>query len=1121
MPSVDEPVPRGILAHGRDGNAIAKDDILGGENRAEKTKGLSLPSAKGGGSLGRRRNGGVATLHDVAVSVATEPPLLRTTDCARFCLTAAGIRSADARSVSIPPTYRLTSKGPKVPRHLPKRRHVGALLAYTCRMRIITYRDLRPGRFAKPLERLRAGLGRDDFGAAGLKKLAPTPYWRAKLSDEARLLVQFVPYNGETVCLFLEVIPDHAYEKSRFLRGASVDRDKIEAGPHDLAPQPEPSARSGWELKWLPPEALEFDLLDKPIVLDAAQEAVRRHAPPLVIIGSAGSGKTAVTLAKMREAMGEVLYVTLSAYLAQTARRLYGAHGYENPHQNAEFMSFREFVDTIAVPEGEEVRFSAFRTWLERRRGGLKGDLRQADAHALFEEFRGVLGAPASGALTESQYQALGVRQSLYPAGAARAAVHDLFEKYRTWLKDEKLSDLNLVSHAWRAKAEPRYDFVVVDEVQDFTNAELALILDTLKTNHHFLLCGDSHQIVHPNFFSWASVRALFWRTAAEDAPAAREISVLRTNFRNTEAVTGLANRLLKIKQARFGSVDRESNFLVRCASSATGAAQLLKGDDKVLRALNAASRASVRYAVIVLRDEDKPAARAHFATPLVFSVHEAKGLEYPNVILFQMISANRASYAEVCRGVAPGDLEGEEIDYRRGKDKTDKSLEINKFYVNALYVAMTRAVEGLTFVETDVQHPLLRLLDLKEIADVAPTAAAASSKDEWAQEARKLELQGKQEQARAIRETFLTARPTPWTPWSLQTLREWTPKALDPRNPSAKIKQTLLDYALWHGQGAYVEKLAEANFAPALALTHRGQLLARVGQALHEGKLVELAKVPGFWNDPHNPMGRATRAAASMRERQLRPYHERSPKAVLQDCDLYGVDHEAYCGATPLMLAARAGNVALIEALLARGADPELVDDYGQTAWMGALNRAIDDEAFARAHLAALFERLGPETLDVHTDGRLVRLERGQGEFWPLGLMLAGLKTHCGGLTARPLGPYRYTRGFFADGLIETLDRLPQHLWPKARRKKEYLNAVLARAEVDSGYRPARKLWKRSTVGYYMPAPDMRLRRRKANGEAWVPIDEALALAAVDVGGSHWLFHGYAPPVDASASAP
>jgi hypothetical protein len=977
-------------------------------------------------------------------------------------------------------------------------------------MRIVTYRDLRPGRFEKPLARLSAALSCGDFAAAGLKKLAPTPYWRAKLSHEARLLVQFVPFQGETVCLFLEIIADHAYEKSRFLRGAEVDRDKIEAGPDDLKPEPE--ARAGWEFKWLPPEAVAFDLLDKPLVLDAAQEAVRGHAPPLVIIGPAGSGKTAVTLAKLREASGDVLYVTLSAYLAQTARRLYGAHGYENPQQNVEFMSFRELVDSIAIPEGDEVSFSDFRAWFERRRGGLKGDLRQADAHALFEEFRGVLGAPAQAALTLAEYQALGLRQSLFAAGEARATVYELFDKYREWLKAEKRFDLNLVSHAWRARAEPRYDFVVIDEVQDLTNAELALALDMLKVKDRFLLCGDSHQIVHPNYFSWAALRALFWRERqGGETPASREISVLQTNFRNTQAVTGLANRLLKIKQARFGSVDRESNFLVRCASQAPGAVQLLKGDDKTLRALDAASRASVRYAVIVLRDEDKAAARAHFKTPLVFCVHEAKGLEYSNVILFQMISSNRAAYAEVGRDVSPSDLEGEELEFRRARDKVDKSLELNKFYVNALYVAMTRAVEGLTIVEIDVEHPLLRLLDLRQAVEDVAAPAPASSKEEWAQEARKLALQGKQEQARAIRETFLAAKPTPWTPWSLASLAEWTPKALDPKNPSAKIKQTLLDYALWHGQGAYIEKLAQANFAPAQSLTHRGELLARVAQIFHDGKYVELAKIPGFASDPRNPMGRTTRAAAAMRERQLRPYLERSPKPVLQDCDLYGIDHKTYCGATPLMLAARAGNVALVDILLGRGADPELTDDYGHTAWMGALNRAIDEPAFACDHLGPLFEHLGPATLDVQADGRLVRLERGQGEFWLLGLMLAGLKTHCGGLVVRPLGPWRYTRGFFADVLRQTLEYLPEHLWSKARRKKDYISSVLARAEVGSSYRPARKLWKRREVGYYVPAPNLKLRRKTLDGETWVQIADALSLTAVRNGSEGRIFDDYA----------
>ena len=97
-------------------------------------------------------------------------------------------------------------------------------------------------------------------------------------------------------------------------------------------------------------------------------------------------------------------------------------------------------------------------------------------------------------------------------------------------------------------------------------------------------------------------------RDETAEAAAARDVSVLQANFRNTRAVTASAGRLSKIKQARFGSVDRESNFLVKCASHAAGEVRLLKAEEKALKALDASSRASVRTAVIVLRDEDKAA---------------------------------------------------------------------------------------------------------------------------------------------------------------------------------------------------------------------------------------------------------------------------------------------------------------------------------------------------------------------------------------------------------------------------------------------------------------------------------------------------------------------------------
>lgn len=956
-------------------------------------------------------------------------------------------------------------------------------------MRLLLYKDLDTRRVKAAFTKLRAAIEAGDFRSADVKKLAPTPYWRAKLDYTNRLLLQFARCGDETICLALEVIENHAYEKSRFLRGASVIEAKIEREP--LVPDPVPGQRvvaDALPLRWIHASRPEFELLDKPIVFDDAQEAVRRLPAPVVVVGSAGSGKTAVTLAKLREAQGRVLYVTHSAYLAQSALAQYGAHGYENPAQEAEFLSYREFVETLRVPAGREVTFPAFRGWFERHRQTMRGTLGELDAHALFEEFRGVLGANAQGPLDLPAYLALGPRQSLL-AGAAREAAHALFARYRQWLLESGLFDLNLVAHEWRALAKPAYDFVVIDEVQDLTNVQLALVLACLKTPGQFLLCGDSNQIVHPNFFSWAAVRTLFWHGLAGDAAQRQSLSVLQANFRNTRAVTALANSLLKIKQARFGSIDRESNFLVQSASSQEGQARLLPARAATLRELDAHTRASVQHAVVVLRDEDKPAAREHFRTPLVFSVHEAKGLEYPHVILYALVSGQRAAYAEVCDGVTAADLDTGALEYRRARDKGDKSLELYKFYVNALYVAMTRAVESLVLVESDTAHPLLGLLGLTVGEGSAATPVQASSRDEWAQEARKLELQGKEEQARAIRETFLQAKAVPWAPWSEAMMRELLPRALDRTQPSAKPRQALLDYALWHGQQAWVEQLStRAQFAPARALAPGGSFAWPAANVA----------LPDYSSVRHQ----AWRAVAVQRQRHLQPYAARNFKDLLRLCDQYGIDHRSPTGGTPLMMAARAGNAALVETLLARGADPQLEDEFGHTPWFSALNRAMEDGEFARQSIAPLFDRIAPPVLDVQTAGRLVRLEHHQGEYWVLSLMLAGFKTQCTACVQRTLDAYKYRQGFFADALNDTLQCLPEHLWKEKRRKRSYVNQVLARAEVHSAYQPARRLWVRTVNGHYLPNPLMQLRTHAlSDAPTWRPVYEVLNFHWVDAG--------------------
>lgn len=251
------------------------------------------------------------------------------------------------------------------------------------------------------------------------------------------------------MCLALEVIENHAYERSRFPHGAAVDEARIEREPAAQAQAPTLAAEAA-PLRWLGPGRTQFELLDKPIVFDEAQDEAYRQPAPLVVIGSAGSGKTAVTLARLREAEGRVLYVTLSAYLAQSARALHAALGFENPKQEVDFLSYRELLETWRVPPGREVTLPLFATWCERHRQTLRL-LGKLDAQALSEEFRGVIGAQPAGPLSLADYLALGTRQSLLST-AQRELAHGLFQRYRAWLAESGLGDSNLVAHEWRTQ---------------------------------------------------------------------------------------------------------------------------------------------------------------------------------------------------------------------------------------------------------------------------------------------------------------------------------------------------------------------------------------------------------------------------------------------------------------------------------------------------------------------------------------------------------------------------------------------------------------------------------------------------------------------------------------------
>lgn len=910
-------------------------------------------------------------------------------------------------------------------------------------MKILEYNDLDTSRVRRQYDKLIGFLEKDDFHSAEVKKLADHDLYRAKLDDSNRLLFRIVTYGGMRYALALEVVLNHAYDKSKFLRGVRIDESKIPV-----------FEKSGFEKEKLPslvyvnPSSRRFHLLDKVISFDPEQQDIFQLPSPLVIIGPAGSGKTALTLEKMKRLHGQILYVTLSRYLADNSRNIYFSHHYKNEDQEISFLSFREFLETMRVPEGKEISYKVFSGWLLR----FPKQQRVSDAHRLYEEFRGVMTGSIIDKpwLNREDYMDLGVRQSIY-LDNERELVYTLFGKYLTFLKDDGYYDPNILAHDYLKHVQPAYDFIVVDEVQDITNIQLQLILRSLKKACDFILCGDSNQIVHPNFFSWSNIKSMLY--SDETMEVQQLTRILQSNFRNSTAVIDLANKLLRIRQKRFGSIDRESSYLMNSQSEHPGEIVFVKDTDRAKKELNQKIRRSTKFAVLVMRDEDKAAVRQFFDSPLLFSIQEAKGLEYENVVLVNFISNERVSFQEIINGVSPEDLEAG-LEYMRGRDKKDKSHEAYKFFINSLYVAVTRAVQKLYLIESDTEHPLICMLGVQNANETAAVDVTQSSIEEWQAEAHRLELQGRQQQADEIRRDILKTRDVPWEVCTPERMTMLLARACDKKEVSQKPRKSLFEYGLFYNDRHLMDTLAIHGFEKAKRFSY-----------LQHGHRF-------FRYEPYD----------QQREQFVRSflqkYSSKFFKDILSECEQYGIDYRTVFNKTPLMLAALAGNVALIKKLLSAGADADLPDNYGLTSWQGALQRASHDREFASELFAEVHELLGPSSVSLKVDDRLIKIDSMQGEFLLFHLFLTELRSR---INLKYTGSVPLT----APDLAKIAELLPDGVIAGYRKKRAYISSLLSKNELGSTNPYGKKLFVRKRTGNYVLNPKLAIRQK----EEWIDI--------------------------------
>lgn len=286
--------------------------------------------------------------------------------------------------------------------------------------------------------------------------------------------------------------------------------------------------------------------------------------------------------------------------------------------------------------------------------------------------------------LTYKEYLNLGKKRApnfLYE----REEIYDIAEFYQSKLEEKgQWDEIDLCRQAIQQMDKKQgtrfsYDLVVCDEVQDFADIQLFLIFSLAKTHKGIVLTGDPKQIINPSGFRWEEVKNKFYERGVEIP----DVHHLNLNFRCVGNIVKLANALLDLKQQLVGlsrSETREEwKFNSRPPFLLTGLAE-----KEILNSLNLKGAGKI----ILVRDrQEQRKLKQVLNTELIFTISEAKGLEFDTVFLWKFSSNKKAS--DVWRRVKNGDY-FERSHYPHIKHE-----------INLLYVGITRARNSLIIYDS------------------------------------------------------------------------------------------------------------------------------------------------------------------------------------------------------------------------------------------------------------------------------------------------------------------------------------------------------------------------------------------------------------------------------------
>ena len=308
--------------------------------------------------------------------------------------------------------------------------------------------------------------------------------------------------------------------------------------------------------------------------------------------------------------------------------------------------------------------------------------------------------------LSLAEYSELGKKRApnfLYD----RKEIYSIAEYYQTQIEAEKRFDeIDLCRRAIVALEQIgdqfQWDLVVSDEVQDFSDIQLTLLFKLSKKPGNLVCAGDPKQIINPSGFRWEELKNRYYEQGLP-VPAVQH---LHLNFRCVGSVVKLSNALLKLKQQLVGISGYEQMEEWKFNGRPP---YLIHGISEVEMSREVASTAAGQ--VILVRSEgEKRKLMKALNTELVFTINEAKGLEFDTVLLWKFSSDAKSS--DIWRRILAENI----LDTNH--------LPLIRHEINLLYVAVTRARNTLIIYDGARTSPVW------QVEALAPHIFSTEEKD-------------------------------------------------------------------------------------------------------------------------------------------------------------------------------------------------------------------------------------------------------------------------------------------------------------------------------------------------------------------------------------------------------